>query len=62
VNHVGGYRKGRRAGKELYFGITSGKLSTHGLELLCFNCNALHEYQRGNRLGLKIYRDLRSGV
>lgn len=51
INHIGGGgtedRKAHRF--NTYFAIRTGQRTTEGLEVLCLNCNILHEYDRGTR-------------
>lgn len=54
VNHIGGggiEDRGKYGANPhpFYRAILSGERNTEGLNLLCANCNILHEYQRGKR-------------
>lgn len=53
LNHINGTgaseRKAARGRTSLYNDIRTGIRGTEGLEVTCYNCNILHEYERGAR-------------
>jgi hypothetical protein len=53
INHINGTgaveRKAAKTRTSLYFNIRTGKRGTEGLEVTCYNCNILYEYERGAR-------------
>ncbi len=50
INHKNGVKSPRfDRGRELLYSIINGRRETSDLEILCYNCNILYEYERGNR-------------
>ena len=51
INHIAGDGKEDRTkyGSKLYEAILKGRRDKKGLELLCANCNTLHEFKLGRR-------------
>lgn len=55
INHINGKdevaKVKDRYGNSFYLDILLGRRTTDDLEVLCFNCNILYEYERGARYG-----------
>ena len=51
INHKDGRTEetANERGYNLYRAIAKGKRKTDDLEILCANCQIIHEYERGNR-------------
>ncbi len=67
INHIGGGgREENKQSSELRKKILSGKRDVSNLEVLCFNCNIRHEYDRGRvrlpRNWEQVLQNLRDGT
>jgi len=51
VNHINGRKDKNETGHKLWRKIISGERDIDDLEVLCLNCNIIHEYTIGNRGG-----------